>query len=241
MFPYALFFSAAYTESLFLLLTVGAFYAMRRGRLGWVALCGLAAGLTRPNGFWLALPMACLAVWPQDHSPSVARTQGPMPQALALLAACTPLIGMAIFSEYLHIRFDDALAWVHGQAAWGVPLLGRAAAPDPIPLVSGLGVRMTEVVVYMGNIAAFVMAAVAIRPVTRRFGLAYGVWIAANIIPPVVAHLFMSIGRFTAVLFPLFFWLALRVPRARLWHVTGAFAAGQALLAVWFFLWMAVF
>ena len=34
-FPYALYFSAVYTESLFLLLSVAAFYAMRRGRLGW--------------------------------------------------------------------------------------------------------------------------------------------------------------------------------------------------------------
>jgi Gpi18-like mannosyltransferase len=46
-FPFALFYSAVYTESLFLCLTVGAFYAMRRGRLGWVVLCGLAAGLSR--------------------------------------------------------------------------------------------------------------------------------------------------------------------------------------------------
>ena len=61
-FPYALYYSVVYTESLFLLLSVGAFYAMRRGRLGWVAVCGLAAGLTRPNGFWLALPLACLAL-----------------------------------------------------------------------------------------------------------------------------------------------------------------------------------
>src|SRR5205085_7093683 len=43
-FPYALYFSAVYTESLFLLLSVGAFYAMRQGRLGWAAVCGLAAG-----------------------------------------------------------------------------------------------------------------------------------------------------------------------------------------------------
>src|SRR5262245_52876580 len=32
-FPYAFFFSVVYTESLFLLLSVGAFYAMRRGRV----------------------------------------------------------------------------------------------------------------------------------------------------------------------------------------------------------------
>lgn len=43
-FPFAVFYSAVYTESLFLFLTVGAFYAMRRGHLAGAALCGVAAG-----------------------------------------------------------------------------------------------------------------------------------------------------------------------------------------------------
>ena len=239
-FPYALYYSVVYTESLFLLLSVGAFYAMRRGRFGWVALCGFLAGLTRPNGFWLALPLACLALWPRDRDPSEPSAPPPVPLPLALLVACAPFVGTAIFSSYLHVRFDDALAWVQGQAAWGTPLLGRPAAPDQTALSPTRAVRMTEVVVYVGNIAAFVAAAAAIRPVTRRFGLAYGVWIAANIFPPVADHLFLSLGRFTSVLFPVFFWLAVRVPRDRLWPVAGAFAAVQALFAVWFFLWRVV-
>jgi hypothetical protein len=65
-------------------------------------------------------------------------------------------------------------------------------------------------------------------------------WIAVNIFPPVAAHLFISLGRFTAVLFPLFFWLAIRIPPARLTQVVGVFAAGQVLLAAWFFLWRPV-
>ncbi len=75
VFPYAMFFSTVYTESLFLFLTVAAFYAMRRQRVGWAAICGLLAGLTRPNGFWLALPLAYLAIWPAGHL-SVSRTDG---------------------------------------------------------------------------------------------------------------------------------------------------------------------
>jgi hypothetical protein len=243
MFPYALFFSAVYTESLFLLLTVGSFYAMLRGRLGWVALCGLAAGLARPNGCWLSLSLACLALWPRDTAAATAAAGGraPVRLPLALLVACAPFVGTAIFSWYLQIRFHDALAWVHGQAAWGMPLLGRPPAPDPVPLVSTPAVQMTEVVSYIGNVAAFATAAAAIRPVTRRLGLAYGIWIAVNIFPPLAAHLFLSLGRFTSVSFPVFFWLALRVPRDRQWRLIGAFGAGQLLLAVWFFLWRAVY
>ena len=74
----------------------------------------------------------------------------------------------------------------------------------------------------------------------RRVGVAYGIWIAVNIFPPVATHLFLSLGRFTAVLFPLFFWLATVVPRPHLVRVAGAFAVGQATLAVGFFLWRPV-
>jgi hypothetical protein len=239
-FPYALYFSAVYTESLFLLLSVGAFYAMRRGRLGWAALCGLAAGLTRPNGFWLALPLALLAVWPPDRDLSGASPRRPIRLPLALMVACVPAVGVTIFSSYLLWRFGDALAWLHGQAAWGVPMLLRAGAPDPGKLPGEPLIKPIEVITWIGNIAAFGAAAYAIRPVSRRLGLAYGAWIAVNIFPPVVAHLFMSLGRFTSVLFPVFFWMAIRIPRDRLLRVAGAFAACQAVLAAWFFLWRPV-
>jgi hypothetical protein len=239
-FPYALYYSAVYTESLFLLLSVGAFYAMRRGRLGWVAICGLAAGLTRPNGFWLALPLACLALWPPDRAAAGGRAQTSVRLPLALLAACVPVIGVTIFSGYLYWRFGDPIAWVHGQAAWGMPLMLRAGAPDPGKLPGEATIKPIEVLVWIGNIAAFVAAVAAIRPVTRRFGLAYGAWIAVNIFPPVAAHLFMSLGRFISVLFPFFFWLAIRIPRGRLARVAGVFAACQAVLAIWFFLWRPV-
>ena len=234
-FPYALYFSAVYTESLFLLLSVGAFYAMRRGRLGWAAICGLLAGITRPNGFWLALPLACLALWPRDDE-----TVSP-PQAWARLAvAGIPVIGVTIFSSYLQLRFGDALAWVHGQAAWGVPILLRRGAPDPGQLPGEAAIKPIEVITWIGNIAAFCAAAYAIHPISKRLGVAYGLWIAVNIFPPVAAHLFISLGRFTSVLFPFFLWMAITIPRERLRQVAGAFALAQAVLATWFFLWRPV-
>jgi len=231
-YPYALFYSVVYTESLFLFLTVGAFYAMRRRYLPLAALAGLAAGLTRPNGFWLALPL----LWMATRGAGGSRGR----DVPAILVALAPLAGVAIFSAYLYLRFGDALAWMHGQAAWGMPLLGRGPAPDPVRTAEDLRLKVSEVMVYTGDIAAFFLAAASIVPVTRRIGVAYGMWIAVNIFPPVAAHLFISLGRFTSVLFPLFFWLALVVPRQRVAPLAGAFAACQAILAVCFFLWRPV-
>jgi hypothetical protein len=114
-------------------------------------------------------------------------------------------------------------------------------APDPIPLPTEAGIGVVEWIVYAGNIGAFVAAVAAVRPMMRRFGFAYGIWIAVNLLPPLVEHLFMSMGRFVSVLFPVFFWMALRIPRDRLWPIAGAFAAAQVLLAAGFFLWWGVF
>lgn len=242
-YPYALFYSAAYTESVFLFLTVSAFYAMRRGYLLPAALAGFAAGLTRPNGFWLALPLLWLATTapvPNETGGDASAPRWSNARIPACLAALAPLAGVALFSGYLYLHFGDALAWMHGQAAWGMPLLGRGPAPDPVRTAEDLRLKYTELIVYIGDIVAFFVAAAAIRPVARRLGVAYAIWIAINIFPPVAAHLFISLGRFTAVLFPFFFWLALVVPRERLVRVAGAFAACQALFAVWFYLWRPV-
>jgi hypothetical protein len=56
----------------------------------------------------------------------------------------------------------------------------------------------------------------------------------------VAAHLFLSLGRFTSVLFPLFFLLALAIPKERIVRVATAFAVCQAMLAVGFYLWRPV-
>src|SRR2546427_2958870 len=60
-YPYAVFYSVAYTESLFLFLTVSAFYGMRRGYLLPAALAGVGAGVDPPHRvlvlvapFWVA-------------------------------------------------------------------------------------------------------------------------------------------------------------------------------------------
>lgn len=61
--PMALFFSAVYSESLYLALSVGAFLCARRGR--WAAASGLAAlaAATRSTGVLLVVPLAILYLY----------------------------------------------------------------------------------------------------------------------------------------------------------------------------------
>ena len=61
-YPFALFFSALYTESLFLLGAAGAFYHFSKQQFGRAAAWGVLVGLTRVNGAFLAVPLAVLAI-----------------------------------------------------------------------------------------------------------------------------------------------------------------------------------
>lgn len=232
-YPFALFYSAVYTESLFLFLTVGAFYEMRRSRVLVAALFGVASGLTRPNGCWLSIPLLWMALARTSDKAHGRRW-------VAIGAALAPLMGTAAYSVFLLVRFGDALAWMQGQAAWGLPLALRVGAQDGVPFTRAPSEFYTDVMTWAFNIVAFVWAASAIKPIYRRFGPPYALWVGFNIVPPVLTHLFMSAGRFTAVLFPLFFWLATTVPRPRLWRLAGWFALIQAGFAVLFFLWRPV-
>ncbi len=232
-YPFALFYSAVYTESLFLFLTVGAFYAMRRRRFAAAALFGLAAGLTRPNGLWLSFPLLWMAFDRRAETlPGRRRT--------AVVAALAPMAGAAAYSLYLLVRFGDALAWMRGQSAWGLPLALRIGAHDGIVFTRAPSEFYTDVMTWAFNIVAFGWAAASIKPIYRRFGAPYALWVGLNIVPPLLTHLFMSLGRFTAILFPLFWLLATTLPRPRLWRTAGWFAAIQAGFAVLFFLWRPV-
>jgi len=103
VFPTSLFFSAVYTESLFLLLAVGALYAARRGSWFTAGALGLLAALTRSQGVFLLLPFAVL-LWQQfgDQIKSPRRWPSILP---TLIFAGLPALGPIIFG--LHLESHD--------------------------------------------------------------------------------------------------------------------------------------
>ena len=105
--PLAFFFTAAYTESLFLLLSIGAFlFAYDRKWLPASACIALASA-TRLFGLAL-IPAILLVAW---------RNRAPL-RDLVTICVVSPL-GTVAFFGWLWLEYNDPLAYFRAQANWG--------------------------------------------------------------------------------------------------------------------------
>ena len=251
-YPFALFYGAIYSESLFLLVTVGAFYHYRRGELlragGW----GLLAGLTRPNGGFLALPLALLAIgsWlpaalrgGRASTAAIPRRE-PRHLIAGLAAAAMCGVGTLAYAAYIWAVTGDPLTWASGHAAWGRHYEGLtelATSRYEFLRSAGLYEYIVEQPYDLINGIGAVFVIVAALPVWRRFGSALAVFIWVNMLPPMATGGLMSAGRFSSVMFPAFIWLGSVVaPRYRS-AVIVAFASWQAMNAALFYTWRPMF
>jgi hypothetical protein len=237
VFPAAVYFGAPYSESLFLLLAVGSFYAARTGHWAWAGACAGLASATRSAGLLLLVPLA-LVWW--SSRPRRARDG-----AWLLLAP----LGIATYAAWLGLVEGDALRFLDVQDAWSrelvVPLAGAwdglvAAFDGARQLASGsrtpvyfeiaAGDPYRIAAINLMLFATLVFAVVACVGVLRRLPRPYGIWVAVSLVLPlsfpVTPQPLMSLPRFVAVLFPVFMWLALVCEERR---VTDLVVAGSAI------------
>lgn len=242
-FPGALYFGAPYSESLFLLVSVSAFYAARTGHWALAGLLAGAASGTRSVGILLVVPLAVLYLYGprEDRLPDRA-SRGLRPRYRlgpnVLFLGLAPA-GLLAFTVYLAIRVDDPFAWVTVQETFwgrstGFPFeqvwTGTAAAATALGRLLG-GYREGQVPgypldyggLYVENLALFgflVFALVAQVGTMRRLPAAYGAWSFVALGVPLSYSIeiqpLLAFQRYVAVAFPLFIWLALTAVDHRL-------------------------
>ena len=103
--PMAIFGSVAYTEGLFLLLTLASLFAAWRGKFGLAALSGILATASRLPG---------IALIPALLIEAIRQRRGWRGLALA----CAPALGTLAYFAWLWRRFGDPLAYLHAEHAW---------------------------------------------------------------------------------------------------------------------------
>jgi hypothetical protein len=236
-FPWSFTHSLVGADGLFLLAAVAGFYHARVGQFSAAAPWALLAGLTRPAGFLVSLPLA-LAAWKPGtaFAASEGRTGAETlaarkPGATAVLAAVAPVAGLAAALVY--------------AGDWG-SLFGRMPAGR---LVGAGGLfDSLETMIHSGPLsmaasmpfaaldaASALFAALLCGAVTRRLGPAYGLFVVLCLAASLAFGAEPTVGRQGALLFPLFLWMGARVPEHHRYGWLSVFAMLQALLAVLFF------
>ncbi|HZC78922.1 MAG TPA: mannosyltransferase family protein [Ktedonobacterales bacterium] len=247
IFPTAFFLAAGYTEALFLLLSIGAFLALRSQR--WLLAGGLAAlaALTRPVGILLVVACAAEAWQLVDRPPlgvswagalRALRARGAewlrMAGALAL-----PPLAVAAFSTYLYSALGNPTAITSAFASgWGTQLSWPWDG-----LVRAVGAALTEPAPFNIHATldiAFVVLFIVLTVASLwRLPLPFTLYACANLALVLLTPTHISLAwfalasdnRYMLSVFPLF-WLLARWGERRWLHL--AIVTVSLLLFVFF-------
>jgi Mannosyltransferase (PIG-V) len=237
--PMAFFFSAVYSESLYLALSVGLFWSARHGRFAAVGVLGALAGATRSAGVVLVLPALILYLYGprEDRAPDFSSPRRFAPRYRlrkdALWLGLVP-VGLGLYLAYLMLSGGDPLSPFHAQDVWGRHFAGPyGAAWDGVKagfegarqllsfqqrhlyFASAVGSPFIAAEHNLLLLAFLIAGVAAVVGVLSRLPIAYGAYVlAALALPlsyPVTSQPLMSLPRFLLVLFPLSMWLAAKL------------------------------
>jgi hypothetical protein len=218
--PMALFLSAIYSESLFLALSAGAFYAARRGGWRWAGVLGGLAAMTRIGGFLLFAPLVLLYYYgPRSDAeampagawwkPRYRATRNLLwlvliPAAAAFVPAylmhgglgpAATLSAQEKYSDHA-IVFPLVTVWNAAVAAWHQLLSFHSGTYSGQELL---------------QFGALIVGCVALVGVFRRLPVAYGIYVLLDFLlhlaTPTMSDPLLGFDRYASLRFPLFMWL----------------------------------
>jgi hypothetical protein len=254
--PMSYFFSAVYSESLFLALSVGCIWQARMGRWAAAGALGALAAASRNSGVALLVPVVLLFLYgPRaDGEPRPLRALVPRYRPTPALAwALLIPAGLGAYVLALALATGHGLAPFHAQQVWyrhfagpfGGIWDGAVAAwdglrqllhgpPPPLYFTAAGGDPMFVAGQNLMLFGFLALGAAALVGVFRRLPFAYGAYcLAALAFPlsyPVGPQPLASLPRYEVVLFPLFAWGAWWLCRRRL--TTPAIATLAVLLGL---------
>ncbi|MGO8947899.1 MAG: mannosyltransferase family protein [Ktedonobacterales bacterium] len=228
IFPYSLFLAAAYTEALFLALSLGVFLALRGHHWKLAGVLAALATLTRPVGILLLVPVVYVYSISWFRSAGEKRFQLKVTDILALLL---PIVALAGFDLALAAHFRILVPASAAEASgWGRRLswpwegiIWASSALLHVPI----GVRLYVALDIFWTLLFAALALATLWPLglfgsqsgsMRRLPLAYGLYAVASALLMLVTPVYnpeehyggalVSSGRYMLVVFPLFLLLA---------------------------------
>ena len=252
-FPTSFYLTSVYSESLFLLFSVAAFYFAERKHWALAGLAGMFSVLTRNTGLFLVIPLALLMV-EQEHAKGWRGWARAVLRPRTLWLLLLPL-GMGIYMGYLQWKFGQPLLFADAQRHWGRKLSSPINAVAYATFIAGRAVgrvvdmthdwwtsplspgsvtnRITQrtIVPWLTLVG---WAAVSIAAI-RKLPLSYTAWSLVLLIYPLFFPAgktpLLSYQRFVLVAFPLFIAAAVLTKRHNITRFV--LLAASALLMVW--------
>jgi hypothetical protein len=210
------FFSALYTESLFLFWSVACVYCIRVEKWWWAGILGFCAALTRIVGILLLLPFLWEYLAKRDFGKPRIRA--------SIVAAVLIPVGLGAYMLVLGWQIGDPLGLAHAQQFWGRsfqwPWMTVYQGSTESLKKSLRGIRKDNPL-FGAMVVWWELALAIVSPVIQSWQIrrSYWVYAAASICVPLFSpspiNCFLSIPRFALMAFPLFLIGALILNRKR--------------------------
>lgn len=224
VFPTSYFFSLPLTESLFLCLTVGSFYAAKREAWWTAGLLGALASATRVNGV-LLLPVLALLYWQRSRR---AGFSGASALGLLLIPA-----GLLAYMLFLYRLTGNAWAFKDAQVSWGrgTGLFWRPLV-DYVLHFRELGLPWNFKLL---NFASAILAFGCAFALIKRREWALALYTLLAVVVPLSSLSLQGVDRYVMVIFPVFMVLAVAGRRSKLDQtIRAVFIALLSLMAALF-------
>lgn len=215
LFPSTVFFASLYTESLFLLLVVGSFFAASKNRWGIASLLSLVAGATRIVGIFL-VPALIVELWVhrgyERLSIQTLKTfiTVEWKTLLLIVFSCG---GLFAYMGFLHHYFRDGFYFLHVQSDFGA---GRSEQIILYPQVvyRSLKILLTspldlKYLAYIQDFVAGTLGLIALFLVRCKISLGLFLFSLGCFFLPTLSGTFSSMVRYLLVCPPIFLAVAL--------------------------------
>jgi Gpi18-like mannosyltransferase len=211
LFPTSFFFGAVYTESLFLALALGSFYAARCGKWWIAGILGAMASATRLVGIFL-LPALLWEWWEQNK---IKNEKLKIKNLLDLAPILLVSAGLLYYMRFLAVNYHDPLMFFHVQ-----PAFGAQRVADKIILLYQVFWRYFKMIattkwdplyftVWLEFLTASWFLGFLVFAYLKKIRFSYIVFASLAYLIPTLTGTFSSMPRYVLVLFPCFISMAL--------------------------------
>lgn len=233
LFPTSFFFTAVYTESLFLLFVIGAFWSAQEKKYWLTAFCIALASATRITGV-LLLPAIIFEIFfaKLQWGVSVTKVKAVLADQLRKwqkfmlpsVIVSFGLLGLLSYMYYLHKEFGDFLYFFHVQSEFGGGVRQETIVSYPQVVWRYIKILLTSRPIdwkyfsYVQDFIASTLGLLGIVYATTKVKISYVIFAVLAFFLPTLTGTFSSMPRYILVCFPLFILLGIFTEKSKVFR-----------------------